>query len=113
MRLVSSKIMVWDRILEGAPVDLTEQAGIILDTFSLVLAPHPTYEHILMSASSGGKVIIWDIRSRTILKQFTEYSIYTIERYTFNDSYDGKFSPDGSCFVTASKNGSLTLWSPD
>lgn len=81
--------------MEGKPFDLTKRCKKYLDTFCLVVAPHPIHERILMTASSGGKVVIWDVLAKTILKEFIEYSVYTIETYTFNDSYDGKFSPDG------------------
>jgi hypothetical protein len=46
-----------------------------------------------------------------IIKKFIEYGIYSLDKYTFNDPYDGKFSPDGSCFVVGSNNGTLSLFS--
>jgi hypothetical protein len=42
-----------------------------------------------------------------------EYGIYAMDRFTFADPYDGKFSPDGSCFVIGNDNGTISLYSED
>jgi hypothetical protein len=48
-----------------------------------------------------------------MIKKFVEYGVYSIERYTMNDPFDGKFSPDGSCFIVGSLLGTLSLFSTD
>ena len=51
------------------------------------------------------------MRTERVIKKFIEYGIYAFDKYTFNDPYDGRFSPDGSCFVVGSDNGTLSLFS--
>jgi WD40 repeat protein len=77
------------------------------------LAPHPKIEEILLTGSDGGLIVIWNIQTRQIIKKFIEYGVYSIERYTLNDPFDGKFSPDGSSFVVGSMLGTISLFSAD
>lgn len=44
---------------------------------------------------------------------FLEYGIYSYDKYTMSDPYDGKFSPDGSSFVVSSALGSISLFDCD
>lgn len=80
-------------------------------SFSFVLAPHPKYEEILMTGSDGGTICLWNIKTKKLIKKFLEYGVYAYEKYTMNDPYDGKFSPDGSCFVVGSVYGTISLFS--
>jgi WD40 repeat protein len=64
-----------------------------------------------MSGSDGGILYLWNIKTRQMIKKFMEYGIYSYEKYTMNDPYDGKFSPDGSCFVVGSVMGTISLFS--
>lgn len=66
-----------------------------------------------MTGSSGGTIIIWDIKQRSMIKKFIEYGVYSIEKYTLNDPFDGKFSPDGSSFIVGSMLGTVSLFSTD
>jgi WD40 repeat protein len=79
--------------------------------FSFVLAPHPINEEIFMSGSDGGTICLWNIKTRSLIKKFLEYGIYSFEKYTMNDPYDGRFSPDGSSFVVGSVMGTISLFS--
>ena len=78
-----------------------------------MLVPHPKVEDILLTGSEGGIVILWDIREKTIIKKFIEYGVYSIEQYTMNVPFDGKFSPDGTSFVLGSMLGTVSLFSTD
>ena len=79
--------------------------------FSFVIAPHPKYEEIFMSGSMGGTICLWNIKTRKLIKKFLEYGVYSYEKYTMSDPFDGKFSPDGSCFVVSSEMGTISLFS--
>jgi hypothetical protein len=57
--------------------------------------------------------MIWNLKTMKLVKQFVEYGIYAMDRFTFADPYDGKFSPDGSCFVIGNDNGTISLYSED
>ena len=46
-----------------------------------------------------------------MINKFLEYGVYSCDKYTMNDPYDGKFSPDGSCFVVGSVMGTISLFS--
>jgi len=81
--------------------------------FSFVIAPHPHIEEIFMSGSDGGTICLWNIKTRKLIKRFYEYGVYSYEKYTMNNAYDGKFSPDGSCFVVGSEMGTLSLFTCD
>ena len=86
---------VYDTVLEEE-TDLTYNNNIQLYSFSFVLACHPVWEEILLSGSEGGKVLLWNLRLKTLLKSFKEYGGYAPDGcYTFNDPFDGKFTPDG------------------
>lgn len=76
-----------------------------------MLAPHPNIEEIFLSGSDGGIICLWNIKTKQLIKKFLEYGIYSFEKYTMNDPYDGKFSPDGSCFVVGSVMGTISLFS--
>jgi WD40 repeat protein len=56
-------------------------------------------------------VYLWNLKTRKLLKKFVEYGIYSIEKFTFNDPFDGKFSPDGHSFVIGSQDGTISLFS--
>ena len=75
-----------------------------------MIAPHPKYEEIMFSGSDGGTICLWNIKTRSLIKKFLEYGVYSYEKYTMNDPYDGKFSPDGSCFIVGSVLGTISLF---
>ncbi len=106
-----SIIKVWDSYSDTTIDDLAKHNDIQLSTFSFVLAAHPKYEEILLTGSEGGQIILWNLQTMRIIKKFIEYGIYSLDKYTFNDPYDGKFSPDGGCFVVGSNNGTISLFS--
>ena len=66
-----------------------------------------------MSGSDGGLIILWNIKTREIIKKFMEYGVYCQDRYTFNTPFDGKFSKDGSSFVIGSLYGTISIYSND
>ena len=66
-----------------------------------------------MTGSDGGTICIWNIATRRLIKKFLEYGVYSFEKYTMNDPYDGKFSADGSCFIVGSVMGTLSLFACD
>lgn len=39
--------------------------------------------------------------------------MYSIEKYTMNVPFDGKFSPDGNSFVVGSMLGTISLFSTE
>lgn len=55
--------------------------------------------------------MLWNLKSLQLIKKFTEYGIYALEKYTLTDPCDGKFSPDGTCFIIGSDTGTLSLFS--
>ena len=75
------------------------------------MAAHPKIEEILISGSDGGLICLWNIQTKTLIKQFLEYGIYSYEKYTMSNPFDGKFSPDGTCFVVGSELGNISLFS--
>lgn len=81
--------------------------------YSFVLTAHPKIDDIFLSGSDGGLICLWNIKTRQLIKKFLEYGIYSFEKYTMNDPYDGRFSPDGSSFVVGSVMGTLSLFSCD
>ena len=56
---------------------------------------------------------MWNIRTRQLIKKFLEYGVYSFEKYTMNDPYDGRFSHDGSSFIVGSVMGTISLFSCD
>lgn len=82
-------------------------------SWTFVLAPHPKIEEIFLSGSDGGIICLWNIKTRSLIKKFLEYGIYSFEKYTMNDPYDGRFSPDGNSFVVSSVMGTISLFSCD
>ncbi|CDW76602.1 UNKNOWN [Stylonychia lemnae] len=106
-----SFIKIWDSYTNTIIEDIGEKNGLKLMNFSFVLAPHPTIEEVFLSGSDGGLICLWDIKQRRLIKSFKEYGVYTYEKYTMNDPFDGKFSPDGSCFVIGSEMGTISLFS--
>lgn len=48
-----------------------------------------------------------------MIKHFLEYGVYSFEKYTMNDPYDGRFSPDGSSFIVGSVMGTISLFAND
>jgi len=81
--------------------------------YSFVLAPHPKLEDILMTGSDGGLIIIWNIKTRSMIQKFVEYGVYSVDKFTMNEPFDGKFSPDGSSFIVGSSLGTISLFSCD
>ena len=76
-----------------------------------MLAPHPKVEEFLMTGSEGGLIILWNIKTRQLIKKFIEYGIYSVDKYALNDPFDGKFSPDGQSFILGSNYGTISLFS--
>lgn len=111
--LVRSYIKIWDSITNTVIQDLTKSSDLQLQNFTFVLAPHPILEHILLTGSSGGQIALWNIKTRSLIKKFTEYGMYSITNYIMNDPYDGKFSPDGSSFVISSSLGTISIFGND
>lgn len=93
--------------------DITKGSGVQLHNFSFVLATHPHIEEIFISGSDGGIICMWNIKTKSLVKKFLEYGIYSFEMYTMNDPYDGRFSPDGNYFVVGSVLGTISLFSCD
>jgi WD40 repeat protein len=90
---------------------LAKESNIETHVQTLVLAPHPTDEEILVTGSGKGKVFLWNIEQRRVLREFNEYDNYSLSNYTFNDAIDGQFSPDGNALIIGSTYGSLSLFS--
>jgi WD40 repeat protein len=82
-------------------------------TYSFVIAPHPKVEEIFLSGSEGGTLCLWNIKQRKLIKKFLEYGVYSFEKYTMNNPFDGKFSPDGSSFIIGSEMGTISLFSSE
>lgn len=55
------RIKVWDSVNETFYDDLARPSGHSLKKNSIVLAPHPIYEELLMTGSDGGTLILWNI----------------------------------------------------
>ena len=66
-----------------------------------------------MSGSDGGTICLWNIKTRQLIKKFLEYGVYSYEKYTMNNPFDGKFSPDGTAFVVGSEMGTISLFTSD
>lgn len=66
-----------------------------------------------MTGSDGGTICLWNLQTRQLVKKFLEYGVYSYEKYTMNDPYDGRFTKDGSCFVVGSVMGTLSLFTCD
>jgi WD40 repeat protein len=111
--LIKSYIKVWDSVTHQVIPDLSKPNGLYLQTCSLVLAPHPHIEEILLTGSDGGVLALWNIKTRQLVKKFIEYGVYSIDSYQLNNPFDGKFSPDGSSFVIGSYLGTVSLFSND
>ena len=104
-------IKIWDSFTQSTINDIAKENGVTLKNYSFALAAHPKIEEIFFSGSDGGIICLWNIKQRKLIKKFIEYGVYSFEKYTMNDPYDGKFSPDGSCFVVGSVMGTLSLFS--
>jgi WD40 repeat protein len=66
-----------------------------------------------MTGSGSGVIALWNIKTRSLIKSFIEYGVYSVDNFTLNDPYDGKWAPDGSCFVVGSSLGTISLFSND
>ena len=61
------RIKIWDTVNETFFDDLARPSGYQLKKNSWVLAPHPTFEELLMTGSDGGTLILWNISTKQIL----------------------------------------------
>ncbi len=108
-----SLIKVWDSISSEIVHDLARYSGVHLQNYTYVLSPHPKMEEILLSGSDNGTVCLWNLKTKQLIKKFLEYGIYSYEKYTMSNPYDGRFSSDGSCFVIGSDLGTISLFGFD
>lgn len=104
-------VQVWNSLTNHLTMDLAQECGVQTFYQTLVLAPHPRDEEILVTGSGKGKIYLWNVAERSLLKEFTEYDNYTLGSFTFNDAIDGQFSPDGKDLIIGSLYGSLSLFS--
>lgn len=104
-------IKVWNSSTNQVIENLAKEGNVTTYFQTLLLAPHPKDEDILVTASGQGKIYLWDVSQRRVLREFTEYDNYTLGSFTFNDGIDGAFSPDGDALIIGSLYGSLSLFS--
>jgi WD40 repeat protein len=105
-----SLIKIWDSFTNVVIQDLGRETDVVLKNFTFVLSPHPFHEHILLTGSDQGVICLWNIETRKCIKKFIEYGVFSIDRYTLNAPFDGKWTDDGQTFVLASQYGTLSLF---
>lgn len=64
------RIKVWDHVEQIFVEDLTKSSGLRLPKNTFVLATHPTVEEILLTGSESGIVAMWNLHTKSLLKQF-------------------------------------------
>lgn len=92
-------IKIWDTVEQTFFDDLARYSGQPLRRNTWVLAPHPEIEEILMTGSDGGVLILWNMRTKQMLKQFFQSGVYSIDAFVMDNPLDGKWSPDGKAFI--------------
>ncbi|KAG8189872.1 hypothetical protein JTE90_023378 [Oedothorax gibbosus] len=71
-----------------------------------VLEPHPTDSRVFLSSGHDGRIIIWDLVTGTIIKNYFNL----IEGQGHGAVFDCKFSPDGLSFASTDSHGHLSIF---
>ena len=66
-----------------------------------VLDPHPYDPNVLLSADSGGRLLIWDIIKGEVIKSFFE------EEESF---FDAKWDPSGLTIAATDSDGQVSIY---
>ena len=64
-----------------------------------------------MTGSDGGTLILWNLELKQIIRNFSQYGVYSIDGYVRDNPLDGKFSCDGKAFIVGNQLGTISLFS--
>ena len=89
----------------------SQESGITIENFTLVLECHPKDENFFISGGGAGKVMLWDLKAGRILKTFSEYGLYHRDQNILDSVFEGKFSSWGNYFVSGTVWGTFSIYS--
>lgn len=63
-----------------------------------------------MTGSDLGYLVLWNLHSKQIIKQFKQYGVYSVDANMTDNPLHGNWSPDGLSFIVGNSLGTISLY---